>query len=155
MTETAHRPTPGARPLDLSKYESMENKKITLTYGLDDETVEVEGVLMAVAVGQGIMFRKRGSQKADLIKEDKVFGIAQIAESPKKVTAKKLKEVTLDNAREHLADRHGYKLEDVNNATPEQAMLAHDQIDHSDLGHNHDKDAAEAPADAATEAPAE
>lgn len=124
--------------IDLGKFEALVDKKVKLTYVLDGEEIVAEGTLMAVAAGRGAMFRKRGSQAPLTLTEDQLRDVEAIAEAPKKVTAKKLKAVTLDEARAHLADRHGYTLKSVNDATPEQAMLAHQQIDHTDLGHTHD-----------------
>lgn len=138
-----------ATAIDLSKYEQFENKKVNLTYVIDNETLTDEGTLVAVAAGQGVMFRKRGSQTPLTIREANLRAIEPIAEAPKKVTAKKLKKVTLDDARSHLADRHGYKLSAVNGASAEQALLAHQQIDHSDLGHTHEDESSAAVATAA------
>lgn len=125
--------------LDLAQYEALENKTVTLVFTDEKgEQVESEGKLQAVAPGKGIMFRRRGKQMADLVDEDKIISITPVAEAPKKVSAKKLKVVTIEDSRHHLADRHGYTLTQVNGATPEQALLAHQGIDHADLGHTHE-----------------
>lgn len=133
MTEAAV-----ATAFDLSQVLTLEGKKVTLSYTLDGESQTDEGTLVAVAAGQGVMFRKRGSQTPLTIREPNILSVEPIAEAPKRVTPKKLKKVTLDDARGHLADRHAYKLSQVNGATAEQALLAHEQIDHADLGHTHD-----------------
>jgi hypothetical protein len=127
-----------ATKIDLASFEDWVDKKIKLTYTMDNETLEAEGALLAVSSTRGVMFRKRGSQSPLLLASDSIVNIEALAEAPKKVTAKKLKAVTLSDARAHLADRHSYTLTVVNSATDEQALLAHQALDHTDLGHSHD-----------------
>jgi hypothetical protein len=108
------------------------------------------------ANGMGLLIKPKGRTSAELIEADSIEQVVIVPNKPKQIKSKSLKVVTLEDARSHLAERHGTSLAWINTATDQSALEYHKTLDHSDLGHNHDpkpvKD--ESPAES-TEAPVE
>jgi hypothetical protein len=130
-------------PFDLSTVEPLVDKKVIITYNLSEPdedgntATEVEATMMAVAPGIGIMVRPRGKQQGLLIEENDIENIVQVAAVARPIKQKLLREMNLDDVRQHLADRHGVAVTWLNAAAPQQAFDYHADIDHSDLAHTH------------------
>lgn len=124
---------------NLKEIEPLVGKRVSVVYTIDGETeaVEVEAVLQA-ASEVGVMFRPRNSQSGQLIAADHVESVLAIAAAPRPLKQKLLKAIGLDDARGHLAERHNYTLTSASEMLPAVALLTHDQIDHTDLGHSHE-----------------
>lgn len=125
---------------DLKQY---EGQKVIVVVALDkpnekgEKAVEVEGTAMA-ANDLGILLKPKGRTQAELIEAGK---IEEVRFAPEKITelkTKSLKEVAYGDTRKHLADKHGEKLSELNKVNEADAFAAHKDLDHSDLGHNHD-----------------
>ena len=132
--------------LDLAPYEELTDKKVVVRYNVPDgdEKVltELEGTLMAVAPNIGIMVRPKGKQQGELIKledlaEENPIEVA--AASIRDLKPQSLKPVSVDDARKHLVERHGYKISEINPMSPTDAYSFHESLDHTDLGHNHNR----------------
>lgn len=132
-------------------FEQYVGKKVTLTRNLaeandDGQTAEeLEGTVEAFA-GSVLLFKPKGKTTADMIEVGDVESIDYAPDKAKKISRKKLKPVTYGQARNHLAERHGFTLKQVNEMTEKQAFEAHNGIDHEgqDLAHVHvEKDKAE------------
>jgi hypothetical protein len=121
-------------------YAALVGKKATLIYKEDGKTdaTEVEGTVDTVN-DDALLFKPKGKTQLLLIAADNVIEVRALEESVKKVTRKTLKLVKPGQARNHLAERHGLKLADVNSLTEEQAFEYHENLDHEklDLGHVH------------------
>lgn len=121
-----------------------DGKKVTVVRNLPEKneageaSVELEGV---VQVGNtlGLLIKPKGKVQFELVPAEEIEEIYLTPESAKKLKRSKLKLVTLGQARRHLAERHGYTLAWVNEATEEQAFEHHTSLDHEamDLGHIH------------------
>lgn len=125
--------------MDLTQY---TGKKVRLVHNLDEPNSEghlAEEIEGTVQVGNavGVLIKKKGRTMSDLIEAHKIEKIEEITSAPKALKPKVLKEVGLETARQHLLDRHGWKLADVNQMSDQQAFVAHGEIDHSVLGHQH------------------
>jgi len=99
---------------------------------------EYEGKVEAASPA-GMAFKPRGKSTM-VINASDVEAVELPTPGEKKITVKSLKPVGLSDVRQHLVDRHGYKVADIqDNMTPEQAQKFHDELDHSELGHNHNR----------------
>jgi hypothetical protein len=119
-------------------YSEFEGKKVILTATVDGEQVELEGT--AETVNElAILFKPKGKAKLDIIEAENIVGVRYAPEKPKTLKAKSLLPIQYGQARQHLIDRHGYTLSDINAMTEEQAYNFHKELDHkaSDLGHVH------------------
>lgn len=113
-------------------------KKVILHLQQDDGTLaELEGKVED-ASEVGIAFKEKGKRDISLILPHQVEEISLAPNATKKVVQKKLKLVTITTVRQHLADRHGRLVSELNGMTDEQAWAEHEAIDHSDLGHRHE-----------------
>jgi hypothetical protein len=125
--------------VDPSTLEEFDGKQVLLHVVVDGELVEREGKVEA-ASEQGMAFKEKGKRDVELIEPDQIEEIALAPTKPKTLSQKKLKEVELTTARQHLLDRHGYERSVVNKMTDEQAFADHNDIDHKDLGHRHESE---------------
>jgi hypothetical protein len=128
MTETA--------TLELTDY---ADKRVTITFRPDGSTESTtkEGQVQAASAA-GLLFKERGKADFHIIEPDWIDSIEVTPEKEPKVTVKKLQPVTEGRVRQHLADRHGYLVEDLNAMTEASAAELHEQIDHNGLGHLHE-----------------
>lgn len=113
-----------------------KGKDVVLKLVGEDETIEGH---VEQASEVGIAFKRKGRRDVEPIFPDALESI-NVAE--KKVAALKQKKtlpVTTDKVKSHLLNAHGYYVSAINGLSPEEAEKEHDSIDHSDLGHNHDK----------------
>lgn len=129
--------------MDLTAFADVADRKVIITHDVPDgdtmTSVETEGTLMAVAPEIGIMVRPKGRQQGELITADRVTNIEYAETAIRDLKQKTLKVEGLETVRQHLADRHGYKLSDINPMSPADALAFHGGIDHSELGHGHNE----------------
>src|SRR5690606_26126399 len=117
---------------------AFSGKQVILHKLLEDNTVaEVEGKIEA-ASEFGIAFREKGKRDADLVELKDIEEITEVPSKPKKLAQKKLKLVAAANVRQHLLARHALGRKEINEMTDEEGEAAHNQIDHSNLGHRHE-----------------
>lgn len=145
---------------DLTKY---SGQRVVVQVKLDEpndkgETlIEIEGKAEA-ANALGILIKPKGRTQVELVEVDKIESVELAPESEKKLSAKSLAILDLGKGRQHLLDRHGLTLEEVNQLNEEQAFDYHGELDHVELalGHKHEeKKAAEERAEATEAAAAE
>ncbi|MFD5451630.1 hypothetical protein [Streptomyces sp. NPDC127100] len=125
--------------VDYSKY---KDKMVTLTLQGRDEPFAarvVEGNDM------GIMYKEKNQRVPQIASADDILSIEE-AVSPRLrlVTKKKLRAVSEPTIKRHLADYHGLTLTELNGMSEGEALRRHDEIDHSDLGHEHSDEVASA-----------
>lgn len=116
-----------------------ENKKIVVVKKNEDGSAsEIEGVAQA-ANELGILIKPKGKTNFDLVPIGDIEEIRYVEGTVKKLTRKTLKEVEFGQARNHLLERHGFTLAQVNDMDEKSAFEKHNAIDHegSDLGHVH------------------
>lgn len=113
-------------------------KIIVIKKSEDGSAVEVEGTAQ-VANEQGILIKPKGKTTLELVVAGDIEDVRYVADKPKALTAKVLKLVEFGGARNHLLERHGYTLEQVNGMDEQAAFDAHNEIDHEgdNLGHVH------------------
>ena len=119
---------------DFSEY---RGKKVIVTQNKGDGAVEVEG-LVETTNTLGILIKPKGKTNLVLIEASEVESVRYAPEKIKQLKPKSLAPVQYGQARQHLADRHGYALKDLAEYPEADAFDFHKTIDHSDLGHNHD-----------------
>lgn len=122
---------------NLAQATALKGKKITLQYLNDENEVqEQDGVLVEVAPA-AIMFRRTNSKSGEIYPAEKIEDIIEQAQKPKKLVVKKIKEVGVNDVRQHLVERHGYPISSIEAMDPAGALEFHKGLDHADLGHNH------------------
>lgn len=126
-------------PTDLAKY---NGQKVIVQINLDkpndkgETLIEVEGKAEA-ANELGILLKPKGRTQVELVEASKIESVEFAPEPEKKISAKTIALIDYGKARQHLADRHGLNLDEVNQLTEEQALDFHNQTDHTGLGHVH------------------
>lgn len=145
---------------DLTKF---QGKRVLVQVKLDqpnekgETLIEVEGKAEA-ANALGILLKPKGRTQVDLIEADKIESVELAPDTEKKLAARTISNAEYGKARQHLLDRHGCSLEQVNALNEDQAFSQHQAIDHkaSGLGHVHgEKKAAEERAEALEKAAAD
>lgn len=122
--------------LDLTQF---DGKKVIVQHqDGEGNVVETEGT---VQTGNelGLLIKPKGKASVEIIEAATIEGVELAPEKAKKVGVKWLKDVELGQARQHLLDRHGATVTEVNALNEQQAFEAHADIDHEaeDLGHRH------------------
>jgi hypothetical protein len=123
-------------------YSEYNEKRVTLIVNSEDGTAqELEGTIVA-GNALGVMFKPKGSSKTDIIEGSNIVEVRLAPAKPKKLTVKKLKPIAVGQVRQHLVDRHGYTIADIEKMGEAEAAKFHDELDHSGLGHRHTDSAA-------------
>lgn len=122
---------------DLEQY---NEKKVLVTVAPKDgaDAYEIEGT---VSVGNdlGLLIKPKGKTQLLLIEAAEIVEVKYVLDKPKDLKAKELKPVEFGSVRQHLLDRHGFSLADINSRDEAWAFEFHNEIDHkaADLGHVH------------------
>lgn len=139
----------------MSDYSEFVNKKAILVRTEEGKTeaVEVEGTIQA-ASELGVLIKPKGRTKLELVPASEIEDVRHVIEKPKALTARVLKIVEFGGARNHLLERHGYTLKAINELNEQEALDAHDKINHidADLGHTHEDKRDPAAAETSTDA---
>lgn len=123
--------------VEVEQLESFVGKQVILHVRNEDGTLaELEGKIEAASVA-GLAFKPKGQSSLDLYMPNQIEELQAAPEKPKPVTQKKLKPITLGQARQHLLDRHGVELSWAKEADEQAAFDYHAGLDHSNLGHIH------------------
>lgn len=125
-------------------FTDFTGKKVIITRNLaepneaGDTAVELEGKAES-ANSLGILFKAKGKTGLELIEASEIEDVRLAPETDKKLTAKTLKVTELGSAKQHLLDRHGLTLTDINGLDEGAAHTYHAELDHKslDLGHVH------------------
>lgn len=122
--------------LDLSQY---EGKKIVVVKKSENgDAAEIEGTAQ-LANQLGILIKPKGKTNLEMIETADIEEVRYVVEKPKALARKTLKPVEFGQARNHLLERHGLTLTQVNEMDEKAAFDVHNEVDHegSDLGHVH------------------
>jgi hypothetical protein len=131
--------------------DQFAGKKVIITRNLaepneaGETAVELEGKAES-ANSLGVLFKPKGKTGLELIEVGEIEDIRLAPETDKRLSAKTLKITELGAAKQHLIDRHGLTLTEVNGLDEPTAFSYHAELDHKglDLGHVHgEKPAAE------------
>ena len=130
--------------MSVTNLAEYQDRKVVLT--VNDPEAEggvatVEGKAVN-ANALGILLKPKGKSSFVLYEVDDIQSVDTAPDKPKGLKAKTLKLVEAGNVRQHLVDRHGYRLSEINAMSDEDALEFHEQLDHSDLGHFHAEKAA-------------
>jgi len=112
-------------------------KVVVVRKAADGSLEEIEGTAQT-ANDLAIVLKPKGKTVNELIEAGDIEEVRYVAEKLKELKSKSLKEVVHGDARGHLAERHGIALSILAKLTEENALANHSDLDHSDLGHNHD-----------------
>lgn len=123
--------------VDPKTLENFQDKQVILIIEGEDQNYEFEGKVEAASEA-ALGFKEKGKRDMVIIEPGQIVEISLAPEKIKKITSKKMKPVADGNMRQHLADRHGLKLEEVNRMSEEDAVKYHDKLDHSALAHRHE-----------------
>ena len=118
-------------------FTSFISKAVLLTAVIDDENVTLEGTITA-ASPVGVVFKEKGKRNQHLVEAANIETIEPV----KKTTSMRIRAfspVVFGKNKDHLIDRHGYKVSDIEKLSEEDAERLHESLDHSDLGHRHRK----------------
>lgn len=90
----------------------------------------------------GVIFKRRSQRGQDLFDLDQVRGVREtVTARLRMVSQKSLRPATVATVKRHLADYHGFPISTLNTMSEEEALRRHEEIDHEDLGHNHNGEA--------------
>lgn len=135
----------------LEDLEPFINKEAVLHLVKDDGSLDEVTGTIKIATAAGIGFKKKGSSGVDLLMPDQIEEIGYAPVKAKSVVQKKLEPIEFGKARQHLVDRHGVELKWAKDNDEQTAFDWHAGLDHSNLGHKHEKKA-EKPAEDSTPA---
>jgi len=120
------------------------NRKIKFHYtppknAADEAERDIEGTIN-MATDSALLIKEKGSAMLRLIEMTGVdFDTLEfIVDPPTEIKQKTVAPITVSNARNHLLDRHGWKLDAINGTSDEDAYQIHSAIDHANLGHTHE-----------------
>lgn len=138
-------------------YSQYDGKKVVVFLNNAPEGGEpsVEGTV-SVGNDMGLLLKPKGKTGLELIEAGNIASVEAAPDTPKKLQVKALQPLKDSQARQHLVDRHGYSVADVESMSDEDALTFHSEdVDHAPLAHNHDgKPKAEKDAEAEAEAAA-
>lgn len=127
-------------------YSTFNGKMVDLKMRVEgnEEPVEVTGRVVA-GNELGIAFKAKSQRVQDIIDANDIIEITEaVSARLRLVSQKKLREVTPPNIKRHLADYHGWVRSQLNEMSETEAIRLHDEIDHTDLGHCHSDEVAQA-----------
>lgn len=129
----------------MKQYEGQKVTAVILPEeGTEGEPQTLEGKA-EVANESGLILKAKGKSGLQLFSLERVESLEFAAEEPKKVTVKTVKVIGYGKVRQHLADRHGYTVTDLEDFSEEEALHTHNNLDHQaeSVAHVHgDKKAA-------------
>jgi hypothetical protein len=124
-------------PVDPNTLASFTGKNVLLTVKDGDEAKQIPGKVEGGSP-VGLAFKEKGKREVKLVEPGDIEEIVEAPIELKKVTQKKVAILEKpEQARQHLADRHGYTRTDLNKLSDADAFKFHNELDHSDLGHKH------------------
>lgn len=136
----------------MEDYSQYDGKKVVVFLNAAPEGGEpsIEGTV-SVGNEMGLLIKPKGKTSLDLIEAGNIASVETAPDAPKKLQVKALQPLKEGQARQHLVDRHGYAVADVEGMTEDDALAFHnEELNHSGLGHNHEgKSKAEKEAEAA------
>lgn len=121
-------------------YSQYNGKKVTVFLNQAPEGGEssLEGTV-DTGTEMGLLFKPKGKASLELIDAANIASIELAPETPKKLAVKALLPLKDSGARQHLIDRHAYKVEDIEPLSEADALTFHDsEVSHEGLGHSHD-----------------
>lgn len=121
-------------------FTEFTGKRVILSIPDDEGTLTEQEVTIQSVNPTVLLVKPKGQIQFEMIDVDKVQDIQLAPTATKKVKAKRINPISLGTARQHLLDRHGAKVAEMNELTEDQAFAAHEAIDHKadDLGHYHE-----------------
>ena len=135
-------------------YSQFDGKKVVVT--LTNEST-LEGTVDS-GNEMGLLFKPKGKASLDLIEASQIVKVESAPDVPKKLAVKALLPLRDTQSRQHLVDRHGYKIADIEGLSDEDSLTFHEgDVPHEGLAHSHDgkpKAAKDAEGDAEAEADA-
>lgn len=103
---------------DIEKYRPWIGREVVVVANAEKSdgtklAVEIRGELRAVHV-EGIMIRPKGRTTPEMVSTSEIEKFDLYDELPKPISSKRLADVAFGSIRQHLADRHGVSLNDLN-----------------------------------------
>lgn len=120
---------------EVMDYSQYKRKKATVHF---TDGTSVEGTIEAGSQ-IGLVLKPKGSRERRLV-EGREIKALELASAPiPRLRRKTLPIIVPAKVREHLIDRHGYRIDEISALSEAEAVVFHDSIDHlgADLGHTH------------------
>jgi hypothetical protein len=125
--------------IDFEKYHGQKvivQRNLSEPDASGNTLVEITGKAESSNV-MGVLLKPKGRTQFELIPASEIESIEFAPEEAKKLKQKTIAVIDYGKARQHLVDRHGVALSEVNDMTEEKAFEYHKGLDHADLGHVH------------------
>lgn len=119
---------------------TLDNQRIKVTYVQPDDhevLFEAEGVVIA-ASPMAILLKPRGAMIAEMIEAANIRHIEIVQNPNAKLIIRKLRVLKPHEVRQHLIDRHGFLVANVEALGDIQAYEGHRAMAHSNMGHVHE-----------------
>lgn len=105
---------PSAEQLMNYKKWALDERRVVAVINLPNgEAIEIDGQLKAVHE-RGIMIRPKGRITPEMANMDDVEKLELYDDIPKPIGEKSMQHIAFGVIRQHLADRHGFALEELN-----------------------------------------
>lgn len=122
-------------------FASFKGRMVDLTRTGEDGVTQVVQGRIIEGNAFGIIFKARSQRTQDLIESDMILDVRDASSAKLQLISQKaLRPVVPTSVRRHLADYHGVPVSKLDGMSNDVAMKFHDEIDHDDLGHNHQGD---------------
>lgn len=127
--------------VDVENIEQFKDQRVKIVRNVDGEDGQrvAEELIATVTAASTdvILVRPKGRTSQLLIDVPTLESISLDDDAIKDVRQRTLRPVKLGDARQHLADRHGWTLFRVNRLTEETAFAEHEAANHDELSHCH------------------
>lgn len=97
----------------IAQWTTWIERRVVAIVNVSDTAVELDGDLKAVHE-RGIMIRPRGRTSFEMIETIDLESLELYDEKPKRIEPKRMAHVLFGATRQHLADRHGWALDELN-----------------------------------------
>lgn len=127
---------------DLQELVPYVGKTITLQYLEDGKEVSKTGEIKNLKLNLAdplVFFNPRGRGVPVIVEGGDVHGFEATETRLRLVSKRSLREAKAATVRRHLADAHGWSLDEVNSMSDEAALVQHEKINHDPLAHDHEE----------------
>lgn len=130
--------------VDYAMLEQNEGKVVVLHKVADSGDLEEFTGTLEKVTPMGVAFREKGKRSMMLLEPEQIEEIAEApasspASGPKRLVQRKMKPIDENAAKSHLFIYHAYERSELEAMSHNDALEAHDLIDHANLGHKHEE----------------
>lgn len=123
--------------IPVETYAHLKNQKVIAVVNLKGKTVEFVGTLMGLHA-RGIAIKPSGRANIEMISPTDLEDLRAVPAEP--IKRKAMRPIISGETRQHIADRHGWKISVLNDEQSNEARAheLHESIDHKHLSHYHE-----------------